>query len=109
MIRQVYAATTGLETIYDPGLKLGGSSATFSTLLSPIITNIFILSGIACLFTLMISGWTYINASGDKNKTQQAQNMLNYAIIGIVCIAAAYLITSIFGRLVGIDVFNAKI
>lgn len=95
-----------LADIYEPGKKLGGASATFSTLLNPLISNILIISALAAFITIIIAGFNYITAGGDKAKAEQSARMLNYCLIGLALIAAAYLITRIVGSLVDIDLFN---
>lgn len=99
-IKQVIAAGS-LEDVYAPGKALNaaapGSSPTLSTLVNPIIANILIISGIVAFFTIFLAGFNYVSAGGDKAKTEQAQNMLNYGIIGIIVIAAAFLITKLVG------------
>ncbi|MBU1200547.1 hypothetical protein KJ953_03350 [Patescibacteria group bacterium] len=95
-----------LADIYKPGEKLGGTSATFATLLNPLIVNILIISALAAFLTIIISGFNYITASGDKAKVEQSARMLNYALLGLAIIASAYLITRIVGSIVDIDLFN---
>ncbi|HEX9008133.1 MAG TPA: hypothetical protein VF837_02630 [Patescibacteria group bacterium] len=103
MVQSVYAATTNLETIYQPAQALGGQSATIGGFISPILNDVLIVCGLLAFFTIIFSGFQYITAAGDKNKTAQAQNMLNYAIIGLVVIVAAYVITNLVGTLLGFN------
>ena len=107
LINPVLAKTSLADpNIYEPGQRLGGTSATFSTLLNPLIANILVISGIAAFLTIIISGFNYITASGDKAKAEQSGRMLNYALLGLALVATAYLITSIVGSMVNIDLFN---
>ena len=110
LISSVYAAKTSLADpdIYKPGHMLGGTSATFSTLLNPLITNILIVSALATFLTIIFAGFRYITASGDKAKAEQSARMLNYALLGLALVAGAYLITTIVGKIVEIDLFNPK-
>jgi hypothetical protein len=109
LVKSVFAKES-LENIYGgpggPGQKLGGTNATFSTLLNPLIANILIISALAAFITIILSGFNYITASGDKAKAEQSARMLNYALMGLALIASAYLITRIVGKIVGIDLFN---
>lgn len=95
-----------LSNLYEPGNKLGGTNATFSTLINPIIVNVLIVSALAAFITIIVSGFSYITASGDKAKVEQSGRMLNYALLGLVLVVAAYLITRIVGSMVNIDFFN---
>lgn len=102
-IKQALAAN--LEDLYAPGKAMGGSSATLSTLVNPLISNILVLSGVAAFLTIFFAGFNYITAGGDKAKTEQAQQMLNYGIVGLVVIVAAYLVTRLIGIQFGIKFF----
>lgn len=103
MTRQLLAVA--LDTLYDPGSAMGGDKAQIGTLLTPLINNIFIISGIFAFFTIIFAGFTYITASGDKGKTEQAQHMLNYGILGLVVVVLAFLITRIIGTVFGFKFF----
>ena len=50
---------------------------------------------------LIFAGFTYISASGDSQKVEQAQKMMTYAIIGLVLAVAAYWITRILISILG--------
>jgi len=104
-IKQVLALNLGSPDIYAPGAALGGSSATLSKLINPLIANVLVISGIVAFFTVFLAGFNYITAGGDKVKTEQAQQMLNYGILGIVVIAAAALITRLIGLQIGFTFF----
>lgn len=103
MIRQVYAVA--LDQIYEPGKAMGGDSATIATLLNPIIQNVLIISGLFAFFTIVFAGVAYITASGDKAKVEQAQHMLNYAILGLIVVVTAFLITRVIGAVIGFTFF----
>ena len=109
MIKSALAAiitpTTELSDIYTPGESLGGSSATFATLLNPIIYNILVVSGLITFIVIIYAGFKYISASGDKDKITQAAKTLNYALIGLILIVAAFLLTNIVGKIVGFGTF----
>ena len=98
-----------LEGYYNPGRALGGSSAQLGQFLTPIITNVLIASGVFALFVMIFAAFNYITGGGDKNKIAQAQNMLNYGILGLILVVTAYVITRIIGALVGFDFLNQNI
>jgi len=110
MISQVLAVDPkNLSDFYAPAKSLGGSSAQISTLLAPIITNIIIGSGVFAFFVIIFAGFTYLTGAGDKNKVAQASNMLNYGILGLVLVVAAYLITRVIGAMIGFDFLDPTI
>lgn len=103
MIKAVYAATEDLSTIYAPADALGGTAATFGSFISPLIQNALILTALTAFIAVVIAGFNFVSSQGDKAKVQQATNMLNYALLGLVLAASAYVITQIVGRIGGID------
>lgn len=103
MTRQLLAVA--LEDYYAPGKAMGGNDATISKLVNPLINNVLIISGLFAFFTIIFAGFAYITASGDKAKTEQAQNMLNYGILGLVVVVVAFLITRLVGALFGFKFF----
>ncbi len=95
-----------LEKIYLPGEKLGGSSATFGALISPLIRNVLVGTALVSFVVILIAGFNYITSSGDKQRIQTATNMITYGIIGLVIAVAAFAITQIVGRIGGFDFLN---
>ena len=105
LVKSVLAINLADPDVYAPANALGGTNATLSTLLNPLIANILIISGIFAFGTILFSGFTYISASGDKGKIAQAQLMLNYGIIGLVVVVAAFIITRLMGSILGFNFF----
>jgi hypothetical protein len=93
-----------LGSVYQPGNAAvsGGATITLSTLVNPLIANVLIISGVVAFFVIFLAGFNYITAGGDKGKTEQAQQMLNYGVLGIIVVAVAYLITNLIGTQLGI-------
>ena len=96
---------TNLSEIYSPGKALGGDKFVLSDLLNPLIQNVITISAIAALIVLIFAGFGYITSNGDEKKIQASGSMINYALIGLVVIAAAWLITKIIGKLFGYEFF----
>lgn len=94
-----------LEDIYTPGQAMGGQKATIGTLVTPIISNVLIISGLFAFMTIIFAGFSYITASGDKGKIEQSQNMLNYGILGLIVVVTAFLITRVIGAVIGFKFF----
>jgi len=97
------AATKSLQSTYPPASPYPTSVAntTISHLVNPLINFVIIGFGVAALATIILAGFNFITAAGDKGKIQQATQMLTYAIIGLVVIAAAFLLTNIISSTVG--------
>ena len=101
MVVQKVLAAVDLGTVYKPAAALGGENATLATLINPIITNVLILSGVAAFLVILLAGFAYITANGDKGKTEQASQSLTYGIIGLVVVVAAFLVTRLMGAILG--------
>lgn len=94
-----------LSDIYSPAQALGGDDTTLSTILNPLIQNVLTLSAIAAFITLIFAGFGYITSAGDEKKIKASSSMINYALIGLIVIASAWLITKIIGSLFGYEFF----
>jgi hypothetical protein len=106
MIPSAYAAD--LSGSYGPGAALGGNTATIGKLVSPLIQNVIIITGVAAFLYIIFAGFSYITAGGDKQKTENAAQSLTYAIIGLVVVVAAYLITNILSGVFGFNIFSPE-
>jgi hypothetical protein len=65
------------------------------------VTNLIaIISGIAAVIMIVISGFFFITANGDSGKISSAKKTLTYAVIGLVVIALARtIVVFVVGRL----------
>jgi len=97
------ALAVDLKSIYAPAQAV--PNPTLGSLAGPIINNVIVVSGLFAFFVIIFSGFNYITGAGDKQKMAQAQNMLTYAILGLVIVVASYLITNIVFRIAGYQLF----
>lgn len=67
------------------------------------------LGGILLFFMILAGGFQYMTSAGDPKKLEGAQHTLTYAIVGMVLVAAAYLILVIINEITGADVINFSI
>ncbi len=104
-IKEAFAQQNPLDALYPASLPLGGSNAQLSKLINPLIANTLIISGIVAFFVILFAGFSYISGAGDKNKMAQSTNMLTYAILGLVVVVSAFLITRILGSILGFTFF----
>lgn len=98
-----------LEDIYQPGKALGGDNAKLGTLLTPLINDAIIIIAIISFVMIILAGYNYVISNGDKTKVDNATNMINYAITGLVLAVAAFVITQMVGQVGGIkNILNLK-
>lgn len=85
--------------------KLGDLAQVFRQVFSVALT----LIGLVALVMLLIGGFQYIGAGGDKEAAARARGTLTYAIIGLILAISAWLIINLlyfFLGLPGAGVFN---
>jgi len=70
-----------------------------TSLIRSILIFYITVAGLFSLFQFIIGGIGLISSSGDKQKVSEAQQKITYAIIGLVTIAASFIITAIVGSL----------
>jgi hypothetical protein len=80
--------------------------------LRAIIIFIIVLAGIFSFWQIIIAGFNYITAGGDKAKVEVAQTKITHALIGLVVIALSFIISAIAGKILFDDpgfILNPKI
>lgn len=60
-------------------------------------------AGIAALVMLVVGGFKFLSAGGDKEGTQKAGKTITYAIGGLVLVVSAWLILNLLGKFLGVD------
>ena len=58
------------------------------------------VAGVVAAIFLVIGGWGYITSSGDSGKLQKAKTTIMYALIGLVIVALAEVLTAFIANLV---------
>lgn len=81
---------------FDPGGAL-------TTIISNAIGMMTIGAGIWFLFQVIIAGYNYLSAGGEREKLIIAGRKLTNAIIGLLIVVAAYALLSIIGTFLGVE------
>mgnify|MGYP001573739194 FL=1 len=66
-------------------------------------------AGIAALVMLIVGGFKFLSAGGDKEATQKAGQTITYAIGGLVLVLSAWIILNFLGNFLGVDFSVFKI
>jgi len=78
-----------------------------------LISNIFkmagYIAGLFFLFQLIKAGYGYMSASGDPKKTELAWAKIWQSLIGIIIVASAFVISSVVGNFLDIDILNPQL
>jgi len=89
-----YASTQGqgLFTFLGNALKLTAAAA-----------------GIYMIIQFIMAGFEYISAEGDPKKIAAAWTKIWQSMLGLVIIAAAFILAGVVGRITGINILNPEI
>lgn len=63
------------------------------------VNLLIVVAGIWFLVQIILAGFNYITGAGDSNKTGEAMKKITDSVIGLVIVAAAFIITYIAGAL----------
>jgi Type IV secretion system pilin len=86
-----------------------GSSLNSSSILNSLVGVIVAIAGLIFFFMLLVGGIRYMTAGGDPKNAESARKIITNALLGLLIVVAAYLITTILGELLGIDFLNPDI
>lgn len=101
----------GLGPLGEVIKKLNASDVSpASNLLTKVISSmvgiITIVAGIWFLIQILIAGLNWIGSSGDKNKVLDAQHKITNSVVGLTIVVAAYAITNLIGKILGINILD---
>ncbi|MFA6171309.1 MAG: pilin [Patescibacteria group bacterium] len=74
------------------GYETGGT-VSIGSVIAAILTGFYAILGLIFVILIVLAGFKYLNARGDEKKTQEALDQIRHAVIGLVIIVAAYVIT----------------
>jgi Ni,Fe-hydrogenase I cytochrome b subunit len=92
----IIAAT---EKIDPNSIGLTGIQKDANTVLANALSTVYMWAGIICVLVIVIGGYYYTNSSGDSAGVQRAKQAIIGAVVGLVVIIMAFVITQfILGR-----------
>ncbi|MEA2020225.1 MAG: hypothetical protein U9M98_00640 [Patescibacteria group bacterium] len=86
-----------------PSLRTTDPGAGIGTLLNNVISLTTYAAGIAFLGYLIYGGIMWITAAGNEDRVDRAQKAISNALIGLVVVVAAIIVTQIVGAMLGFD------
>ncbi len=70
-----------------------------NNLVSGILTPVYSWAGVICIIIIIVAGYFYVTSSGNAAKVKRAKDAIVGAIIGLVIIMLAFVITQfVIGR-----------
>ena len=68
-------------------------------LLTNILNFTYFIAGVVAIIVIIVAGIMYTSSSGDSSRVAIAKNALTYAIIGLVVVLSAFVLTNfVIGR-----------
>ena len=72
---------------------------TGDDLLKNALNLTYFLAGVIAVIVIIVAGLMYTTSSGDSGRVAKAKNLLTYAIVGLVVVMSAFVITNfVVGR-----------
>lgn len=87
-----------------PGEEAG--TLAVGSLIGNIIGAFLIFAFILTFLYLLLGGFDWITAGGDKTKLQSARDKITNALVGLVVVGATWAITTLVGQFFGIEFPN---
>lgn len=84
----------------------GDIGTTIGTVFQNIITIIFVIATLIFLFMIIIGALQWIMSGGNKESLAAAKSRITHALIGLVILALSFLLVTVFGTIVGINIVN---
>ena len=93
-----YSSTLPLSVHAQDPAPLSALEGVFSQVISVILG----LAGIAAVVMLVVGGYHYLMAGGDKEGAARARNTITYALVGLILSVSAWAILNLFASFLGI-------
>lgn len=107
-----FAAAASVFADIDVGIKAPpqgvNPSTPVGTLLTNVLTIIFVVAGLAVLFMLLWGGFQWITSGGEKEKVDAARKRITNALIGLAILALAFLVVNVVGQILNINILNLQ-
>jgi hypothetical protein len=92
-MRQIFEQLAADVVKLTPG-NTGIPKNTADSVLTNGLNVVYFAGGAACVIVIVVAGILYALSAGDSNQTKQAKNAILYAVVGLVVIMMAFVITS---------------
>ncbi len=82
------------------------SAWTATRVIGAAINLVLVMSGLVAFFFLLVGGFQWILAGGDKEGTEKARKRITAALIGLVIVFSAYAIIVLVQGFLGVNLLN---
>lgn len=73
--------------------NLGIPKTDATNSMTGLLNTVYWLAGVIAVIIIIVAGFMYVTSSGDAAKVVKAKNAIMYAVIGLIIIIFAYVIT----------------
>lgn len=98
-LKTTYAATEDVVGTISLPEGIPSDIGKTGDFITTLVRFFIIVAGLFTLWQFLIGGFTYITSGGDKGKVQEAGNKITMSLIGLVVIAASFVIIAIISQL----------
>jgi hypothetical protein len=77
-----------------------------NTIVSGLLGFMIIIAGLWFMIQIVTAGYAWISAGGDKTHLETARNKILNALIGLIIVVAAWILTGLVGTLIGLQILN---
>lgn len=90
--------------------RLGGVGiSSVSRLISATFNVAILVAAIAVFGMLILGGYGWLTAGGDKAKVEEARTRITNALVGLAIVAAAWALINIIGQFFGVNITDIKL
>ncbi len=83
-----------------------GIGESLAHIVSVVIGLFTLVAGLWFLFQLILGGYSYMSAGGNKEKAQAASQKITQALTGLVIVILAIFVVNLLGYILNIDFLN---
>lgn len=90
----------------DKATATNEAGTQLNNVISIAIGVMTIVAALWFLFQLLLAGYTWIGAGGDKTRTEAAWHKITNALLGLVIVVFAWVLVGVVGKIIGVDILN---
>lgn len=90
----------------EEGSKEEAVAQKLNDVVSSMIGFLTIIAALWFGFQIIMAGFAWISAGGDKTKTEEAQKKITNSLIGIIVVVSAWILLGIIGKIMGLEILN---
>lgn len=98
-----------INPVLNPRLGADDSHASIQLMLRLVLDMVFIIAGLWFFVQIILGGYSYITAAGDKDSVQKARQRIQQSVIGLVIVFAAFAISWIIEQVFGFSIVTFNV